>query len=79
MLWIHAESIEADVVYLPPQGTVRTGLKGNGSIHFGPSNPVGVFWVIATSESNCWVATLGGKASVPVKARGYRVDGVFAF
>src|ERR1039458_6752142 len=78
MLWIHAESIEAEVMYLPLQRTVWTGLNGNGSIHFGPCNPVCVFRPAGNGKRDGGVASLARKASVPVKAGGYGVDGVFA-
>jgi hypothetical protein len=79
MLGIHALRIETEVMYLPLQGTVWTGLNGNGSIHFGPCNPVCVFCPTATGKRDCGIAALARKASVPVKAGGYGVDGVFAF
>ena len=79
MLRIHAELIKADVMNLPPPGPIWARLNRNGSVRFGPSNPVGVFWFAATRETDCRVAALAGTASVPFPARGYGVDGVFAF
>jgi hypothetical protein len=52
MLRIHAAPIEAEVIYLPPVGTIWTGLDRNGSVRFGASNPVGVFWLTASGESD---------------------------
>ena len=78
MLWIHTVLIEAQVMYLPPQGTVRTGRERNRSIRFRPGNSVGIFCPTITRERDCRVAALAGTASSPVPARGYEVDCVFA-
>ena len=79
MLVIHTAPIEAEVMYLPPPGTIRAGRKRYGSVRFRPRNPVGVFWRTATRKRDRGVAALARKASVPVKATGNEVDGVFAF
>ena len=79
MIRIHAVLIEAAVMVLPPPGAIWRGVDRNRSIHFGPSNLVGVFRLATTSSSDCRVEARAGATSVPLPAIGYGVDGVFAF
>jgi hypothetical protein len=76
---VHAAPIEAPVMVLPPPGTVWRGLNRDRSIHFGPCNPIGVFCPAPAWERDRGVAALARMTSIPVKAPGYRVDGVLAF